>query len=83
MDTLLIISTALSMICLVITTALAWVMLNKTSRTEVSFTGVPVDKKDFEKHQRENRDEHDRIFAKLDVHSRLEAVAHATQRRLV
>lgn len=67
MSMLQIISTALNMICVVITTALAWVMLNKTNKTEVTFTGVPVDKKDFERHQRDNKEEHDRIFAKFDA----------------
>jgi len=65
MNILQIASTALNMLCLVITTVLAWVMLNRTSRTEVSFTAVPVDKRDFERHQRENKDEHERIVASL------------------
>ena len=38
---------------------------NRSQKREVTFTGTPVDKKEFEKHQRENKDEHDRIFAKL------------------
>jgi hypothetical protein len=67
MNTLQIASTALSMICLVITTVLAWVMLNKTNKTEVTFTGTPVDKKEFERHQKENKDEHEKIFAKFDA----------------
>jgi hypothetical protein len=66
------------MICLVITTVLAWVMLNKTTRTEVTFTGTPVDKKEFEKHQRENKDEHEKIFAKFDaMHSRINPIEGA------
>jgi len=40
---------------------------NRSQKREVTFTGTPVDKKDFEQHQRENRDEHDKIFAKLDA----------------
>lgn len=67
MTILEIISTALNMICLVITTVLAWVMLNKTNKTEVTFTGTPLDKKEFERHQQENKEEHDRIFAKFDA----------------
>jgi TolA-binding protein len=55
------------MICLVITTVLAWVMLNKTNKTEVSFMGVPLDKRDFEKHEREDKEEHNKIFARLDA----------------
>lgn len=66
MNILQIISTALDMLCLVITTVLAWVMLNKTNRTEVSFSGTPVDKKEFEKYERDNKAEHDKFFAKLD-----------------
>jgi ABC-type nickel/cobalt efflux system permease component RcnA len=65
MNTLQIISTALSMISTVIMVVLAWVMIYRVNRTEVTFTGTPVDKKEFEKHQQENKEEHDRIFAKL------------------
>lgn len=48
MNTLQIISIAVSMVCVIITTVLAWIMLNKRTQTEVSFTGVPVDKSDFD-----------------------------------
>lgn len=67
MNILQIISTALGMISTVITVVLAWVMIYRVNRTEVSFTGTPVDKKEFEKHEEENREEHARIFAKLDL----------------
>ena len=67
MNSLQVISTALSMISTVIMVVLAWVMIYRVNRTEVSFTGTPVDKKEFEKHQEENRQEHERIFAKLDA----------------
>lgn len=51
---------------------------NRSQKREVTFTGTPVDKKDFEQHQRENKEEHDKIFAKLGgvergVESRLNA----------
>lgn len=78
MNLLQIFSTVLDMICLVITTVLAWVMLNRRNKTEVSFTGTPLDKRDFEKHERENKAEHERIFTTLGgvergVESRLNA----------
>lgn len=75
MSTLQIVSTVLSMLCVTITTVLAWVMLNKTSKTEVTFTGTPVDKKEFDKYERENKDEHERIFSKLEkVHFRINPI---------
>jgi len=55
-------------IALVVSTFAAIVTIFYSSRSqkrEVSFTGTPVDKKEFEKHQRENKDEHEKIFAKL------------------
>lgn len=61
-----IISTVMSLLCSVITAILAWVMVYRVNRTEVSFTGTPVDKSEFEKHQQQNQDEHEKIFAKLD-----------------
>ena len=67
MNALQVISTALSMISTVIMVVLAWVMIYRVNRTEVTFTGTPVDKKEFEKHQQENKEEHNRIFAKLDA----------------
>jgi ABC-type nickel/cobalt efflux system permease component RcnA len=67
MNTLQIISTVLSMASTVIMVALAWVMIYRVNRTEVTFTGTPVDKKEFEKHQQENKEEHEKIFAKLEA----------------
>jgi hypothetical protein len=55
------------MISTIITVVLAWVMIYRVNKTEVSFTGTPVDKKEFEKHQFENKEEHNKIFAKLDA----------------
>jgi hypothetical protein len=40
---------------------------NRSQKREVTFTGTPLDKKEFERHQQENRDEHDKFFAKLDI----------------
>jgi hypothetical protein len=57
-------------IALIASTVAAFVTIfygNRSQKREVTFTGTPVDKKDFEQHQRENRDEHDKIFAKLDA----------------
>ncbi len=65
MNTLQIVSIALSMICVVITTVLAWVAIAKAQKVQVTFAGTPVDKKEFDKEVQENKEEHDRIFAKL------------------
>jgi uncharacterized protein HemY len=67
MNTLQTASAAISMICTIIMVVLAWVMMYRVNRTEVSFTGTPVDKKEFERLQRENRDEHEKIFLKFDA----------------
>ncbi len=78
MNTLEIVSIAVSMICVVITTILAWVAIAKAQKVQVTFAGTPVDKKEFDKEVQENKEEHDRIFAKLGglergVESRLNA----------
>jgi hypothetical protein len=75
MNTLQVVNIALSMICVVITTALAWVAIYRRNKTEVSFTGTPVDKKEFERHQRENKDEHERFLSRIDaVHFRINPI---------
>jgi hypothetical protein len=65
MNQLQIVNIVVSVVCVIIMTVLAWVTLYRRNRTEVSFTGTPVDKKEFDKHVEENRGEHERIFAKL------------------
>jgi hypothetical protein len=65
MDSLQIISITVSTVCVIICTVLAWITLTKTSRTEVSFTGMPTDKKDFEKHVAENKQAHEQLFARI------------------
>ena len=62
MNILQVVSIVVSGLCVIITTCLAWVMIYRVNRTEVTFTGTPVDKKDFEKLQQENKEEHDKIF---------------------
>ena len=54
-----------SVICVIIMTVLAWVTIYRVNKTEVTFTGTPVDQKVFDRHVEENKGEHDRIFAKL------------------
>jgi len=72
MNTLQIVSAAISMICTIIMVVIAWVMMYRVNRTEVSFSGTPVDKTEFERHQQENREEHEKIFAKFEaVHDRI------------
>jgi hypothetical protein len=65
MNTLEIVSIALSMICVVITTILAWVAIAKAQKVQVTFAGTPVDKKEFEKLEQENKEEHERLFSKI------------------
>jgi hypothetical protein len=65
MNILQIVSIALSMICVVITTILAWVAIAKAQKVQVTFAGTPVDKKDFDRQVQENKEEHDKIFARL------------------
>jgi hypothetical protein len=65
MSSLQIISIIVSMICVIICTVLAWITLNKTTKTEVSFTGTPTDKTDFDKHVAENRQAHEQLYAKI------------------
>jgi hypothetical protein len=84
MNTLEIVNSVVTMICLIITAIIAWVAIYRRNRVDVSFSGVPLDKKEFEKHQRENKDEHEKIFAKLGgvergVENRLNAKLDAMQ----
>jgi hypothetical protein len=65
MNSLQIISITVSTICVIICTVLAWITLTKTTRTEVSFTGTPTDKKDFDKHVAENKQAHEQLHAKI------------------
>jgi hypothetical protein len=75
MNTLQLVNIALSMICMIITTVLAWATIYRTNKTEVTFTGTPVDKKEFEKHERENKDEHDRFLVKIEkLHQRINPI---------
>ena len=65
MGSLQIVSIIISTVCVIICTVLAWITLNKTSRTEVSFTGTPTDKKEFDKYVAENKQAHEQLFAKI------------------
>lgn len=85
MNELQIASIVVGMICVVICTILAWVTLTKTTRTEVSFTGTPVDKKEFEKHVAENAHVHENIFSRIGgaergvetrINARLETISN-------
>ena len=74
MNTLQIASIILSGICLIITTVLAWVMLYRVNKTEVSFTGTPVDKKEFERALAEKqieiewlREENTKVWVKMET----------------
>ena len=65
MNELQIVSIVVSGVCVIITTCLAWIMIYRVNRTEVSFTGTPVDKKEFDRHVHANAEEHVRIFSKI------------------
>jgi hypothetical protein len=65
MNTLQVISIALSMVCVVITTVLAWVAIARAQKVQVTFAGTPVDKKEFEREAQDNRQEHDKIVSRI------------------
>jgi hypothetical protein len=65
MNTLNIASAIVSMICMIIMAVLAWVVIYRKSRTEVSFTGIPTEKLEFDRHCQENKAAHDQLFAKI------------------
>lgn len=68
-------------IALVISTVAALVTVvfsNRSQKREITFTGEPVDKKDFEKALRDNKEEHDKLFSKVggierEIENRLDA----------
>jgi len=60
-----VIASIISALCMVITAVLAWVSIYRVNRVNVSFSGEPVDKKDFEKALNENASVHAQIFSKI------------------
>jgi hypothetical protein len=65
MNTLQICSIVVSGICVIITTCLAWIMMFRKSQTEVTFSGTPVDKKEFERHVEQDVIDHNAIHSRL------------------
>jgi hypothetical protein len=65
MNILQIVSIALSMVCVVITTILAWVAISKAQKVQVTFAGTPVDKKDCATMMLDAREKIDDLFAKV------------------
>lgn len=65
MNTLQIVSIALSMVCVVITTILAWVAIAKAQKVQVTFAGTPVDKKDCASMMLDAKEKIDDLFAKV------------------
>ena len=65
MNTLQIISIAVSLLGTVITTVLAWVVIYRVNKVQVSFSGEPVDRKDFERLMAGNDAAHAQLFSKL------------------
>jgi hypothetical protein len=65
MNILQIISIALSMVCVVITTILAWVAIAKAQKVQVTFAGTPVDKKDCGVMMADAKEKIDHLFSKL------------------
>jgi hypothetical protein len=76
MNSLQIVSIVLSMICVVITTILAWVAIAKAQKVQVTFAGTPVDKKEFEKHVERDDMEFD------NLHARIGGTERGVERRL-
>ena len=60
-----IICLGISTVCTMISAVIAWVAIYRINRVQVSFTGVPVDKVEFEKLGRENSEDHDKLFARI------------------
>jgi hypothetical protein len=69
MNITLVVCAIISGICVIVTTVVAWVALKQTSRVAVSFTGTPVDKKDFEQHLREYKDNNFMVWQKMEKDS--------------
>jgi len=65
MNILQIVSIALSMVCVVITTILAWVAIAKAQKVQVTFAGTPVDKKECALMMQEAREKIEHLFSKV------------------
>ena len=62
------------MICVVITTVLAWVAIAKAQKVQVTFAGTPVDKKEFEAGLAAHKEKIDRLEAQNEkVWTKMEA----------
>jgi hypothetical protein len=53
------------MICVVITTILAWVAIAKAQKVQVTFAGTPVDKKECALMMQEAREKIEHLFSKV------------------
>jgi len=68
-------------IALIVSTVAALITIvfsNRSQKREITFLGEPVDKKDFEKALRDNKEEHDKLFSKVggierEIESRLDS----------
>ena len=65
MNTLQIVSIAVSLICVVITTILAWVAIAKAQKVQVTFAGTPVDKKDCAGMMADTKEKIEHLFSKM------------------
>ena len=54
-----------------------WISMKGSQKREVTFAGNPVDRKEFDKHVEENRNDHDKLF------SRIGGVERGVEARLV
>jgi hypothetical protein len=65
MNTLQIVAVSISLIGTIITTVLAWVVIYRVNKVQVSFTGEPVDKKEFDRQGLSNDAVHAQIFSRI------------------
>jgi hypothetical protein len=64
-----------------------WLTLKSPQKREVTFTGEPVDKNDFEKALRDNKEDHDKLFSIIggverEVENRLNHALEKIHQRL-
>jgi outer membrane murein-binding lipoprotein Lpp len=65
MTTTELVSSIISAVCMIITAVLAWVSIYRVNRVNVSFSGVPVDKQEFDQQVQENKEDHDKLFSRI------------------
>lgn len=67
MNTLQIIGIVVSVVVGIITCTLAWIAVRQVSKVQVTFSGTPVDKKDFDAFVNEVRADRHAAWAKMEM----------------